>query len=274
MKRQILFLLTLVTIFSLKSLGQITLEHTYYNYHSRFYLNNIGNGNYKYVKFTENSPTVYLYNLDHSLYLSFNTPDTLWIPPTFPEIQYITNSLFDCDSTTLEYAITQGTNFACGFRIYRIDGTLLFSKDSVTGPYCIGCGDGNYDIRPIFNTPDGTKLILFKGDATIGDSTWVYSLCGTLPLIVDENAITASYVRAFPNPTRDIINFEINPPSNIEKFTLTIYDASFQVVDEKIISGRNYQLDLSSRSFASGTYMFDLRTDRKVYQTGKFVINR
>ncbi|HYV92045.1 MAG TPA: T9SS type A sorting domain-containing protein [Chitinophagales bacterium] len=274
MKKQALLLMTLLTILNFKSSGQIIFEHAYSTYHSQFYLTDIGNSNYKYVLFTENSLIVNLYNLDHSLYLSFTTPDTLWIPPYYLEVQYITKSLFDCDSNNIEYVLTRGAYTAGGFRIYRTDGTLLFSKDSVSGPYCYGCGDGSVIIRPIENTPDGTKLMLSKGNGSIGDSTYIYSLCGILPLIVDENSITVNYVKIFPNPTNEIITFEINPPSNQEQFVLTIYNSSFQIVEEKKLTDKNYQLDINKHSLASGTYLFDLRTDRKVFQTGKFVITK
>ena len=271
MKKQTLLLLTLLTVFYLNTFGQVTLEHVYFTGHCRLWVTDIGNNNYKYVRFCENSPIVDLYNLDHTLYLSFTTPDTIWAPPHYREVQYVTNSLFDCDSTTLEYVLTNGAAIN-GFYVYRTDGTLIFGQDSVVGPYCIGCGDGDYDIRPIYNTPEGTKLMLFKSNSSLTDSTWIYSLCGTLPLVIDEKSITASYVKVFPNPTSGTINFEITPPSNTEKFKLTIYDSSFQVVDEKNITDGNYRLDLKQRSLSGGTYLFDLRTDRKVFQTGKFVI--
>jgi hypothetical protein len=83
-----------------------------------------------------------------------------------------------------------------------------------------------------------------------------------------------SLVKIFPNPTSRTMNFEINPPNIFDKFKLTIYDFSFTVVEERNITGRNCQIDLNARSLASGTYLFDLRTNVKVFQTGKFVIAR
>jgi hypothetical protein len=267
MKKKSILLFMMIGIICLRVSGQVTLEHVYGTYHKSFFLTDLGNNNYKYVIFTENSSIVNLYNLDHSLYLTFSTPVPLWAPPNYPEVMYITSSLFDCDSTKIEYVLTSGAYPAGGFHIYRTDGTLLFSKDSVTGPYCFGCMDGSVNIRPINNTPEGTKLTLFNSD-----STWVYSLCGSLPLIIDEHSMTASYVKVFPNPTSGIINFEINPPNNRENFKLTIYNASLQVIEESNISGKDYQLDLSNRSLSSGTYFFDLRTGTKIVQTGKFIL--
>jgi len=267
MKKLSTLLLICSTLICLKTSAQVTLEQSYFTNQKRFYLTDIGNNNYKYV-ITEVTG-VTLYNLDHTLYFSFVPVLPVWQPPYYYEPIYITKSLFDCDSTTFEYALTSGGYPNGGFYIYRTDNTLLFGKDSVTGPYCWGCGTGSIIIKPIESTPVGTKLYLFNND-----STWVYSLCGELPLVIDEHSMMASYVKVFPNPANGMINFEINPPNNQEKFILTIYNSSFQVVKEINVNSKNYQLDLNSEPLSSGTYLFDLRTDNKVFQTGKFVFTK
>jgi len=248
-------------------MGQITLEHSYFTNQKQFYFTDIGNNNCKYV--IVDSSGVSIYNLNHSLYLHFIPALPIWQEPHLYSICYITNSLFDCDSTTLEYAITNAGDAYSGFYVYRTDGTLLFSKSNASGPYCYGCADGSIVIRPIENTPKGTKLFLLGID-----STWVYSLCGTLSIKVDEHLTNSNYVKVFPNPTTGIINFEIHPPNNLEKFKLTIYNSLFQVIEETIVNGRYYQLDLNNRSLSSGTYLFDLRTEQKVFQTGKFILTK
>src|SRR5437764_2110879 len=121
---------------------------------------------------------------------------------------YITYSLFDCDSTNIEYAVmldhpdpTVHPNFA----VYRTDGTLLFSKDTVGTVFCVGCGSGSYEMHPIMNTSDGAKLYLFNN----ANEFLVYGLCGTLPQIITEvgQSEPYSYVKVFPNPTSGQITF-------------------------------------------------------------------
>lgn len=272
MKKQTLILSFFLITFNLTSLAQVTLEDSYFTSQAQspreFYLTNIGNDNYKYVLY--DTAKISLYNLDHSPYLlNYVSPVQLLTSPQYYRPAYITTTLFDCDSTTLEFVIASDQNSNASFLIYRTDGTLLFSRDSVLGPYCYGCNVGSVIKQPIKNTSQGAKLFLFNVD-----STWVYSLCGSLPVNVPEISIDESYVKVYPNPSDGMINFQIKSPSNTEKFTLTIYDSSFQVIDEKIVTDSNFQLNLKARPYSAGTYLFDLRTDRKVIQTGKFVITR
>lgn len=273
MKKLSTLFLIILTASCFKISAQITLENCYNTSQTNtmFWLTDIGDDNYKYVISKNNGFS--LYNLNHSPYLlNFNPPIPLQQSPDFYQIAYITNSLFDCDSSTLEYVILSSSPTpTSGFFIYRTDGTLLFSKIGVGGPYCYGCNSGTVVIRPIENTPSGTKLFLRNA---YGDSTWVYSLCAPLPLIIDEHDMKVNYVKVFPNPSNGVINFEINPPNNQEKFKLTIYNSAFELVDETNVNVRNYPLDLNSLSLSSGIYHFDLRTDNKVFQTGKFILTK
>ena len=82
------------------------------------------------------------------------------------------------------------------------------------------------------------------------------------------------FVQIFPNPTDGIINFQINPPNNHEQFQLIIYDSSFQQVEKTNINGTNYQLDLKQKSLAPGTYLYSLKSDKSIFQTGKFIITK
>ncbi len=278
MKTRILILLILLGSISLKMQGQINYQHSFsmnQNIGAAYFaIIDIGNNNYKYM-FQDNTG-FRLFNLDYSLYLANVAPPIpLFQPPNYNEAMYITQTLFDCDSTNIEYAICSETHPG-NFYIYRTDGTLLFEKDSAIG----ACEEGggfyalSTTLRPIETTPDGTKLYLWTWNSTGLDSLIIYSLCGDLPTMFDEIKHSPSYVQVFPNPTDRIINFNINPPNNFDQFTLTIYNSSFQQVHKMDVKEKNVQLDLKEKSLASGTYLFDLRTNNKVFQTGKFVIER
>jgi hypothetical protein len=272
MKKLFVLIFVLGTI--LKGYSQITLEQQYIVAGNKlFYITDIGNNDYKYVIMDTSGFS--MYNLDHSPYLlNFVPPVPLGQPPSYYEVAYISKSLFDCVSTTLEYVLENG-NYPANFYIYRTDGTLLFEGDTVTGPYGIGLLDGSLYQKPIVNTPDGAKLFLFGRDVDgHPDTMSVYSLCGTLPESVSEIPLDNSYVQVFPNPANAIVNFQINPPNNQEKFKLTIYNSLFQKVDEAIILGKDYQLDLRKKPLSSGTYLFDLKTEEKVFQIGKFIISK
>ncbi|MCX6258440.1 MAG: hypothetical protein NTW49_11180 [Bacteroidia bacterium] len=211
-----LLMLAIIEIFIAEfsdTFGQVTLEHSYYIYHKDFFVINLGNNDYKFELI--DSSGFSLYNLDHTPYLLHVVPPIpLWRPPSYYGVSYITKTLFDCDSTNIEYVLMNGF-WAGNFYIYRTDGTLLFEKDSVTGT--IANFNGSIYQNPIVNTPGGAKLLLQfnrKHMINSADSEYVYSLCGTLPTDTNEISVPHNYVQVFPDPANRMINFIINQPNN------------------------------------------------------------
>ncbi|MEI6853415.1 MAG: T9SS type A sorting domain-containing protein [Bacteroidota bacterium] len=274
MKKTILIIAGIMMLFNASVMSQITFEHSYNVYKKDLYVKDIGNNNYKYVIF--DSSGFSLYNLDYSAYLlNVVPPIPVWQPPVYYEISYISNTLFDCDSNNIEYVISRG-GYPSNFYIYRSDGTLLFEKDSAVGCYNIGAFGGSEIIQPIVNTPAGTKLFLIdnKVQYLTTNTEYIYSLCGSLPESISEIPHDNIYVKVYPNPTDGIINFQIDQPNNYDKFRLTIYNTSFKKVLETVIDEKDFQLNINQKQLPSGVYLFDLRTDKKVYQTGKFIITK
>jgi hypothetical protein len=256
--------------------AQITFEHMYsitVPEQEIIFPTDLGNNNFKYVLWDRYQDWFSLYNLDHSPYI-LNIP----LPVTTDsgvvyKIGYITNSLFDCDSTTVEYAMmAQSGAYAPPFLVYRTDGTLIFSKDSVTVPYLYGDNVGSVEIHGITNTNAGAKLMLFNAS----NNPWkvyVYGLCGTLPENITEIGLNSNFVRAYPNPSGDDINFEIIPPSNTETYEFVISNASFQTIKTNIIEKKS-EVKLQKETLVSGTYFYSLQNKNKILQTGKFIISK
>ena len=104
-------LILMSALWSINTNAQITLEHNYSVPPGKmFYFTDLGNNNYKYVLIDYYNDKINLYNLDH-------TPYMLNIIPGIPldsgvfDISYITTSLFDCDSTNIEYVEASNTNY-------------------------------------------------------------------------------------------------------------------------------------------------------------------
>jgi hypothetical protein len=256
--------------------AQITLQHTVDSAYigEWFYYTDIGNNDYKYVFLHPNSNSFSLHNMDMTPYLTnVQIPSTGDSIITGSTIIYITKTLFDCDSTNIEYVFTNPTNgFTSPFRVYRTDGTLLLQVDDANGPYCFGCYGGAYNIKPIINTSDGTKLLVQKYPNQVGQIL-VYSLCGTLPTTVYDFSENQTFVKIFPNPTSGELNFEIIPPNNQEEFELVILDNNAKETSRQkvALSNNRYSMDVSTIS--SGTYFYSLASKSQVYQSGKFIIS-
>jgi Secretion system C-terminal sorting domain len=257
--------------------AQITLQHTIDSAYTAnwFYWTDIGNNDYKYVSLNAYANSFSVLNMDMTPYMT-----NIQIPPTGDSIMkgftviYVTKTLFDCDSTNIEYVYENPYDgFKHPFRVYRTDGTLLLQVDSANGPYCFGCYGGAVGIRTISNTSDGTKLFIQRYPNQIGQLL-IYNLCGTLPVTVYDFSENPSFVKIFPNPTSGELNFEINPPNNQEEFELVIMDSNAKEASRKNVAliHNKYSMDVSNMS--SGTYFYSLASKNKIYQSGKLVLTK
>jgi hypothetical protein len=275
-KNSLLIVLLLFPFF--KSDAQITLENTYSSLTGQannIFITNIGSNNYKYVVWDMFGGTFSLYNLDHTPYL-LNTPLAVSDSAHYYQLGYITSTLFDCDSTNIEYAlIGNSPDPSKQFLVYRTDGTLIFSRDSATTAFCLGCLGGSQEILGIINTPFGAKLNLITFVNGHYDFS-VYSLCGSLPetqSVLDLNP-NSSYVKVFPNPSSNNIQFQIVSPTNYDEYSLVIFNSQYQIIKSLDIQGTINNVKLNCESFVPGTFLYTLQNKNKIFQSGKFIISK
>ena len=110
--------------------AQITLEQTYSVPPGKtFYFTDLGNNNFKYFLIDYYNNYFSLYNLDHSPFMLNIVPGINLDSGKFT-IGYITTSLFDCDSTNIEYAIMAngGTTIVDPFYISELMEHNCFKK--------------------------------------------------------------------------------------------------------------------------------------------------
>lgn len=269
--------------------AQVNYEHTFITPtfqnlgFQELFLTNLGNDNYKYAIYSygySGTSSLSLYNLDYTPYmLNIQIPiSSDSVNNAFYRIGYITSTLFDCDSTNIEFAMmlsVPNPNVSPNFCVFRTDGTVIFSKDTVGTIYCAGCGAGSWNMYPIMNTTAGAKLFLFNYDYAASTlHTFVYALCGTLPESIIEINQSDSYVKVFPNPASGQITIQISVPSHSEKSELKIFNSAFQLIKTIEISESTTQLNLDNSLLNSGTYFYSLVSTNKVLQTSKFIISK
>src|SRR5207247_11291030 len=111
------------------------------------------------------------------------------------QVLYVTRSLFDCDTSNIEYVYANTVGGTKPFYIMRTDGTQLFQLDSAIGYFCLGYCLGLSDIiKLIRNTSAGAKL--FLNNVQGNQDVHIYSLCGTLPEeVFDFMNINQSFVK-------------------------------------------------------------------------------
>ncbi len=273
--RKLISLLTIVCLLQpLLTRGQITLEHSIdtISFGTLLYPTNISENETKYVLIDTTLNSFSLYNMDFTPYLTnISVPVQIW--PWY-RIVYVTKSLFDCDSSNIEYALDAPNGAYNPFMVLRTDGTVLLNVDSAKGPYCFGCLGGTQDTRPISNTSEGAKLFLIIDKPPGVTQTKIYSLCGSLPTSTfDFTSIDNSVVKLYPNPTTEMLTFEFNLPSNMENYQLIIYDGNSKVLQSENISA-NERLLINVKNYNSGTYYYNLISKSKKVQAGKFILTK
>lgn len=259
--------------------AQITLDYVNDTIaFGEFYCINISESESKYFLANWNANTFSIYNMDMTPFIAdVALPSGDSLKDGF-RVMYVTKTLFDCDSTNIEYVYSRPFGNLASFRIFRTDGTLIFHEDSARGPYSFGGGTGgSIDIRPIRNTSDGTKLFLDILKPS-GKGIKIYALCGNLPLKYnDQYHINVNYegrdFQLFPNPTSHLLTFEWTPLSNIVDLELLIYNVEGREVLRKAIKNSNkFILDLGH--LAPGTYLYKLVPNTQANYSGRFVIVR
>jgi hypothetical protein len=277
--KKIFTILALLTLMSASSSinvnAQITLQYSVDTItFDHFYCTDLGNNDFKYVILDPVSNGFHLYNMDMTPFMSVQIPVNDSIKNGYTVI-YITKTLFDCDSSNVEYVYecANCSMFRKPFYIFRTNGDLLFKADSTVAPYDFGTYGGSHDTRPIFNTSDGAKLLLEKR-LQIGYRLRIYSLCGSLPTNIYDFSVHRQYVKIYPNPTSMELNFEITPPNNQDEFQLVIFDSNSKEQKRKSIALINNKYSLDVSNLGNGTYFFSLLSKSKVYQTGKFMITK
>lgn len=255
--------------------AQITLEYSNDTLaFGDFFCTDIGGGDFKYVSINQKANGFSLYNMDMSPYLT-----NVIVPTTTDSIKngfivtYITKTMFDCDSTNIEYVYESPVAGRKPFKILRTDGTALLNIDSARGPYCFGCFGGAYDLRPVINTPQGTKLFIDILNPS-GLGIKIFSLCDELPSSYLALPNLSSHIRVSPNPTSGELLFEINYPNNLEDFELIVVNTNGEVIKKENIPRGQTKYAFDAAELSSGTYFYTFASKKKAYQTGKFVLTR
>ena len=202
-----------------------------------------------------------LYNLNGTIY------KTIYLPPKpYPSsmVYYIfdiSTSLFDNDSTTIEYLIT----YACdssgyGFhqiQVVREDGTVLLNEPKAD-VYNL---PSNFDDASIYNTEEGAKLKLYCYFANgVNNGTKVFSLPGNIPNSVNENQ-NASSINSliYPNPNDG--SFFIKFSSNHQVIsTIDLLSSNGKLLDT--FRSSNSTIQVNYPELNNGMYFLHIKTEK------------
>ena len=291
MKKTNYFLFSLLGFLGLFSVSnafaQITFEHSYGSHkEAPVHITTLENSGDKYVVYDELSASLYLYNLNHSLWKTIIIDTVaLGVTPNLTQfgegvdISYIKENLFDLDNQ-VEF-IWQYSQFNPNAQIVSaiIDesGLPLVVFDSC---YIINNDMEGYYQR-IRNTSNGTKLITENG---FTDEYKVYSLPGTLTCnpcggisgIVNPNNNSGRMPsKAFPVPTEKTITIQYELPKDSKSGTIEIHKVSGERIESVSIGPAFTDITVPVSSLSNGVYLYTVKSDiGAVVSTGKFIVNK
>jgi len=129
------------------------------------------------------------------------------------------------------------------------------------------------DIRVLFVASAGVRfdsLALCKGQ--LGSTLWIdnislnYTYEGTG---IKQNLFSTLTTKAFPNPSTEVLNIELNEHFNGK---ILVYNISGAMVMEDNINGTESRLNISALS--SGNYIYKLMNENTIFAQGKFVVTK
>lgn len=276
--RTILTLLAFVIMTSVQS--QIVLEHQYSSTGSTHYplmttyLDGYG---FKYYQNDLDNSVINVYNLNHTLFRTINVPFIMTTAFNEYQVYYLTNMLFDNDSSNIEYIWfgmnTSNKNF---INVVNETGNILFTDSAF---YFWG-NNSMFSFNNILQTDSGAKMILDYHDST----TKVFSLPGNLPclscsdLLPNSNQIKSinpnDLLNIFPNPNSGDINIEYKISGNYKNSEIIIIDINGIEIKRLKIDKPNDKVLVSDLSIPAGVYMIYLRTNKGLISAKKMIYNK
>ncbi|MCX6350864.1 MAG: T9SS type A sorting domain-containing protein [Bacteroidetes bacterium] len=271
-KKILIALLFFFTMYGAKS--QVVLEHTYVtpNTHDLGLLN-IGN-ELKYVVKEYDSSYFNLYNLDHSLYRHVVSPIKFdrTVDSLDFTIVHISNSIIDCDSSTVEFIVMGGKPRQT--RIYNEKGNLIFSIDSFIGYN--GFAPFGQPQTFIERTPNGTTMNLVNS-LGLKNITKVYHFCGKYtgmksPPLRHNDPDDGGTYNNYPNPTTNETRIDYTLPAGVSNATIVLFNAEGKEVNRYRVDNTFDNLIINTQNLAAGVYNYSLISKGRTEPGGRIVV--
>ena len=139
--------------------------------------------------------------------------------------------------------------------------------------------DANHDVEWEFTFADSLDM---QGAAIIQDSDGNFVLAGSrqgglwLKKIanpstsIDEEGLSSSRIRVYPNPAQHTINVEFLDPIPANRLSISFFDMVGSLVSTHPIS--NSQTHIEVERFPRGIYQYQIHTSRYRFGTGKLIL--
>jgi len=213
-----------------------------------------------------------LYNLDGSLYKTIVMPPKPDTSAIIQEISNISESLFDNDSSNIEYLVSYywDSSFTGLYKwqvnVNREDGTILLNEVDAM-PYFLYT-----DSYGVANTELGNKLILYYRYANlISYQTKVFRLPGKMPNdINDKKNFMKNDVSLYPNPNNGTFIIDLHSKEG-NAITVDLYTDYGKLIDTYKSNGT--PIRVSNSGLSDGLYFLNTHL-QGTFSTTKMIIKK
>jgi hypothetical protein len=259
-------LAVLITLLTLQTRAQITLEHAYSDSMKTWMQCTMVEGEgYKYYGFDAVTRSVQVYNADHSLWKTINLaiPSSAILGAGNNSVAFLSKRLFNLDTNVellVRYTIVgpPGTGYTYFNEIWGEAG-LVFTFPTTAG----------HSIALLeLARHDSTFKMLVHHSGT-SQFTQVYSLVGTVPtgakeiILEDDNSLTV-----YPNPASSLVHVRFRQPATAS-YILVRNTVGSLVLQQPVTHGsREIQIDMSQ--YPAGQYFFEAVEENGRTVRGRF----
>jgi hypothetical protein len=237
------------------------------------YIVNLEVEGYKYIWRDAFNHKVKLYNLDHSLFKTMPFPNVTWATSYPYAVLYVSEHLFNLDdSVEYMFAYQDGITGQYCTRILNETGTLLFSADTIAPLVQPNVPQAQ---QPIYNTTNGTKMILSFANGNYGIRAHVYSLGGTLTNSIEPTGLSSEDIEQLsihPNPNDGNATIEFKLPQGIREGEIVLYRIDGSEVKRYKVDGTFGNLILNNSGLSAGTYMYQLIAGSKAVDAKRMIV--
>lgn len=234
---------------------------------NEFYMVDLELNGYKYVALDKTAMTVTLYNMDHTVWktIPLSNASDISTSPNGKDVLYISQHLFDLDDGVELMFVSQGSG-QFNTELVNEDGSILQSYWACFPGVFINAPQ---EQQPIYNTPNGTKMILSE---TTGAAT-VWSLPGHLQDCCDSGfgigQSPSQCALVVPNPATTAIMVELARGLDLVSPVFEVHDALGALIMERPLD--SYSTSVPLPQLASATYTYRIIDQGRVLCTGRFV---
>ncbi len=243
--------------------GQISPEHSY-NYSGTY--TRLKNSGDKFYIMDVPASQCRIYNVDHSLWKVVN----LHVPANnfLYDIRFVSEGLFTSDdrlalayvyysynSTTQVYSYNAKVATESGEELLSIPGGLYLSLHDLGA--------------------QGVKLVAYSYDFSVFPETvktHIYRLPGQDATKVNSQDMAGYSANAFPNPAHAYTRIPYKLPEGVNEGEIILIDIKGNQIRSYRVDKNFDHLRIDTSDMPAGVYVYSVKADRGIVQTGKFVV--